>query len=111
MSDLQERIKELELQDARQMVALKLQAQETAESMRPANLVKNAFSEMFKSKGLKQDALKASVGIGAGLLIKKLITSQSKGIFSTLAGFALKAVTTTLIAKKIPGLKRKIADL
>jgi hypothetical protein len=111
MTELRERIKELEQLEARQIAGLKLQAQQTAESMRPSNLVKSAFSEMIKSKGLKQDALKASVGIGAGILLKKIITRHSGGIFRKIAGFALQAVTTKLIAKKLPGLKQKVARL
>lgn len=109
MSELESRIKELEGLEAMQMAGLKLQARQTAEGMRPANLVKNAFSNVFKSKGLKQDALKASVGIGAGILIKKLITSQPGGIFGKVAGFALKVLTARLVAKKFPALKQKIA--
>lgn len=111
MSGLEERIKELESLEVHQMAALKLQARDTAESMRPSNLVKSAFSEMLGSKSLKQDALKASVGIGAGMLIKKLITYNSKGLFMKMAGFALQAVTAKLVSKKLPGLKQKIANL
>jgi hypothetical protein len=102
MTDLQDRIKELQLQEKEQMAALKMQARLTAEGLRPSNLVKNAFSDMAASKTLKQNALKASVGLGAGMLVKKLITFNSQGIFRKIAGFALQSVTTKLIAKKLP---------
>lgn len=102
MTDLQERIKELQLQEKQQMAILKMQAKQTAEGLRPSNLVKNALSDMAASKTLKQNALKASVGLGAGILVKKLITFNSRGILRKIAGFALQSVTTKLIAKKMP---------
>lgn len=107
MTDLQERIKQLELQEKQQIAILKLQAKQTAESLRPSNLVKNAFSDMAGSKTLRQNALKASVGLGAGMLVKKLITFNSKGILRKIAGFALQSVTTKLVAKKLPLTKPK----
>ena len=108
MTDLQERIKELQLQEKQQIAILKMQAKHTAEGMRTYNLVKNAFNDMVASKTLKQNALKASVGLGAGMLVKKLITFNSKSILRKIAGFALQSVTTKLLAKKLPLVKQKV---
>ena len=110
MSDLQNRIKELQALEARQMAGLKQQVSDTAESLRPSNLVKGVFNEMAASKSLKRDALNASLGIGAGMLIKKIITYKSKGLLWKVAGFVLQAVTTTLVSKNLPNLRQNIAD-
>jgi hypothetical protein len=111
MSGLEDRIKELEALETRQMEALKFHAFETAESMRPSNLLKSALSEMVGSKSLKINALNASVGLGAGMLIKKIITYKSKGLLMKMAGFALQAVTTKLVSKNLPKFRQKINDL
>jgi hypothetical protein len=111
MSGLEERIKQLEALETRQMTALKLQAHDTIESMRPANLLKSAFNDVVGSKSLKQNAITASVGIGAGMLIKKIIMQRSKGLLGKMAGYGLQFLTTKLISKKLPALKQKIAEL
>jgi len=111
MIDLEVRIKELEALEARQMTALKMQAHDTFQSMRPVNLLKSAFSDVVGSKSVKQNALTASLTIGAGILIKKIITHRSKGLLGKVAGYGLQFLTTKLISKKLPAFKQKIADL
>ncbi len=111
MSDLKVRIKELEALEARQVAGLKLQVHDTIEGMRPANLLKSAFNDMVGSKSLKQNAITASVGIGAGMLIKKIIMHKSKSLLGKMAGYGLQFLTTKLISKKLPALKQKIANL
>ena len=110
MDDLTQRIKELEELELRQMVALKLTAKQTVDGLRPSNLLKSAFDDLSSSKTFKIEALKASVGIGAGMLIKKLITHKTKGFVGRMAGLALQAITTRLVAKKFPTLKQKVAN-
>lgn len=111
MSGLEERIKELEALEARQMALLKLQAYDTIESMRPANLLKSAFNDVVGSESVKQNVLTASLGIGAGMLVKKIITQKFKGVLGKIAGYGLQFLTTKLISKKLPAFKKKIADL
>lgn len=111
MTDLAERIKELEAIEAQQMDSLRLAANAAAEGLRPSNLIRNAFSDMAGSSSFKKEALKASVGIGAGMLIKKIFTNNSTTLFRKLAGYGLQFLTTKVVANKFPKLKKKIAGL
>jgi hypothetical protein len=110
MADLTKRIKELEMIESQQIVTLKMQRKDLSNSLRPVNLLKSAFSGVVSSKSIQHKALDASVGLGAGWLIKKILTPKSKSIVGNITGKALQVIATTLISKKLPSLRRKIAE-
>ena len=111
MKDLAERIKELEALEVIQIERLKSEAFNTAQSFRPSNLFKNALSDMAGSSSFKKEALKASVGIGAGMLIKKIMFRNSQTLFKKIAGYGLQFLTSKVVANKFSVLKKKTAGL
>ena len=111
MADLTQKIKELEAVEAMQIAGIKLQKQEILEGLRPSALIKNAFNEITSSKEIQHNAIDTSLGIGAGLLARKLFTLNSKNIFRKMTGFALQFITTSLVAKKMPVIRGKISEL
>jgi len=113
MNALTERIQELEMIEARQLSAIKIQARDLSDSLRPSSLLKNTFSDLISSKNIRNGALNASVGLGTGWLLKKILTPRSKNtakpvsLFHSIAGKALQIAATTLISKKLPKFQKK----
>lgn len=108
MADLEERIRELELLEAEQMNHLKASASIAAESIRPSNIIKNAFSDITGSGNFKKEALKASAGIAAGMLIKKVLTNNSASLLKKIAAYGLQFLTAKVVANKFPKIKKTI---
>ena len=70
----------------------------TYQSLQPINLLKNAFQGITSSPSTKGNLIKAALGLGAGLLSKKLFFGGSSSVFKKLLGTAVefgvaKAVT------------------
>lgn len=108
---LTEQIKQLKEKEALQHQMLKDEANALLQSLKPASLVKSAVSSIANSKNLTQNIVDTSLGIGAGLLAKKLYLRGSKNIFKKLAGFVLQNVTTGLVSRKMPDIREKISSL
>ena len=70
----------------------------TLELLRPANLVKEAFSSVTHSSTAMSGIAKTIVGIGTGFLTKKIFLGKSSGFIKKLVGNALRiGVTKTAI--------------
>ncbi len=110
MTDLDERIKQLEALQAVQLTALKIQSRELMEDLKPSALLKTAFKDVVSSKAVKSDVMNTSIGMGAGWVARKLFTFNSKNLFRKVAGYALQYITTNLVTKKIPAIKDKIIN-
>ena len=110
MTDLDKKIKELEIVEARQLADIKEQFSVVKQSLRPSSLVKQAFNDIKGSKKIQRNALDTSVGMGAGFLARKIITFNSKNILRKLTGYALQYITTKLVTKKMPGIRGKIGE-
>lgn len=108
---LNEQIKALEEKEAVQTLLLKQYARETADSFKPSSMIKSAFGSVASSKHLQQNILDTSLGIGAGLIARKVYERGSKNIFKKLVGFVLQNLTTGFISKKMPGIREKIAAI
>lgn len=75
------------------------------ESMKPMNLLKSSIHKITSKPGLMGSVINASVGIGAGLLSKKLLIGPSTGIVKKIAGNAIKLGVAGLINKKSDKIK------
>ena len=62
----------------------------TLEGLKPANLLKQAFSSVTHSSAGMAGISKAIVGLGAGFLTKKLFLGKSSGFIKLLVGNALR---------------------
>jgi hypothetical protein len=65
----------LEQQKTQEFQTLKDQLRATGESLKPANLIKGAMRDITGSPQLKSILIKAAIGIVAGIVAKKLVTS------------------------------------
>lgn len=74
---LEERIRELQQQKHQQWTGLKSNVHGTVENLKPANLIRNAFSGITEKVDLKSDVLQAGVSLAAGMIIN-LILGRTK---------------------------------
>ena len=110
MNDLYEEIKALEALELIQKAQIKELSQVVLNNLKPSALIKDVFSEMASAKSIKKIAINNSIGIGAGMLIKKLIGINSPGLLRKLTGFVMQVITTKMVAKKAPILINKIVN-
>ncbi|MFT3682455.1 MAG: hypothetical protein QM791_19525 [Ferruginibacter sp.] len=111
MAELNARIKELEGQEALQMLVLKEQATELMQSLKPSALMKSAVSGLVFPKDPKSNIMDTSIAAGAGFIARKIYEHRSKSIFKKLTGFLLQRVTAGFVSKKMPVIREKIAHL
>lgn len=109
-SDLQERIKFLELRTKEQQDNLQHHLSNTYNSLKPQNLIRNAFSDATASPEVRQNMISTSVGLLTGVLTNKLFMKGSGGVLKKLAGTALQFGVTKLIANNLPLIKAKTEE-
>jgi hypothetical protein len=77
----------------------------TYESLKPINMIKSTLHEIGNSSDLKSNLLDATLGVGAGLLSKKLVVGSSNNFFKKIAGTLLEFGIATIIAKNSDKIK------
>ena len=102
-AELEKAIEEMEALKIYQKADLKNQFQLTKQSLKPANMVKNALGEtvsgITQSGGLGNLVLKAGGALAAGLLAKNLLAPRIAGAaFGPAIGKMAKAGAATLLA-------------
>ncbi|MEO6721179.1 MAG: hypothetical protein ABIN67_12490 [Ferruginibacter sp.] len=70
------------------------------ESLKPMNLIKSTFHNVTSAPGFGGNLFNTALSLGAGILSKKLLIGPSTTIFKKIAGNAVKAGVTGIIAKK-----------
>ena len=98
--ELKEVIAELEKKKDIDEAAMKYQFQETYESYKPANILKNTLSEVSASPKFRHNLLNVAIGLGAGYLSRRLMVGRQAGLLKRVIGTAVQFGVTTLIAKK-----------
>lgn len=101
-AELEKAIEEMEALKTFQKADLKNQFQLTKQSLKPANLVKNALGEtvsgMTQPGGLGSLALKAVGALAAGILAKKILAPRLAGAaLGPVIGKMAKAGAATLV--------------
>ena len=82
-----------------QLKIVKEQLHVTFESLKPINLIKNAFQEVTKSPELKSNILNNVIGLTTGYLSKKVIVGASHNPIKKLWGTFLQLVITSFVAR------------
>jgi hypothetical protein len=75
------------------------------ESLKPMNLIKSSFNKVTTTPGFGGNVLSAAMSVGAGLLSKNLLVGSSNTILKRVAGHAVKAGVTGIVAKKADKIK------
>lgn len=104
-ADLKAAIVELENRKVNEKQALVNDFHAITESLKPLNLLKSTFHKVKESQGISGNILKAAVGLGVGLLSKKILISKSTSVVKTLLGAAIKMGVAGLVAKNTDNIK------
>jgi hypothetical protein len=106
-ADLQDAITELERKRISQELALKDEWADTYESLKPLNIIKNSFRGILSSGDTKSNLIGSAIGLGSGLLSKKLLIGPSTNLFKKTLGAAVQFGIAGLIAKNAETIKQK----
>jgi len=98
-AELKNRILELESKRIVDEQAMKRQFHETYEQFKPANILKNTVKEVTSSPTFRHNLLNIALGIGTGMLSKKLLVGKESGLFKKTLGTALQFGVTALVAR------------
>jgi hypothetical protein len=103
MSDLKAAITELEERKTIEEQVLIQELQATYESLKPLNVLKKVTS----SPDVRNNLLKAAIGLGAGVLSQNLIIGASGSVLKKVIGNVLKFGVAALVAKNSGKIKEK----
>lgn len=95
---LNELIIHTEKQRDYELVLLKEQFHTVYDSIKPINLIKNAFRDLTSSPDIKEDVVGSAIGLGSGMLSKKFLIGNTnnpiKKVLGTVAEFAIANLVT-----------------
>lgn len=97
-------LKELEKQ---QLLELRQLAQGLIHHLSPVNLLKETVQKVTASPDLRLSVMDTALGIGAGILGKKLFVGGSSNLLKKTGGLALEFLVSNFVRKQIPLLRRK----
>lgn len=107
IEDIEAKIERLERVQAEQLAELKNSASALLKSLSPGNTIKNILAELVISPETKKYLLDVGLGIGAGVIGKKLFVNHSNTIFKKITGSALQGFITNFVSKKLHKLRAK----
>ena len=96
---LKETILLMKMKQAEELVQLKDQYHYTIESLKPLNLIKNAFGLMATSPEIKGNILSNIVGMTTGYLTKKVLLGSTHNPIKRILGTMLQFVITNVVTK------------
>ena len=96
---LKETILLMKMKQSEEFLQLKDQYLYTFESLKPLNLIKNAFGQMATSSEFKGNILSNVIGITTGYLTKKVLLGSTHSPIKRMLGTLLQFVITNLVTK------------
>lgn len=108
---LQESILLLETKQHNEKDLLKEQFRLSFDSLKPINLIKDAFEDLTNLSGLKGNALDASLSIATGYLSKKIVVGSSGNVFKNIFGSIVQVAVTSMALKNADEIKSMASRL
>ena len=105
-AQLTEAIALLKVEAEIKKTVLQDQFNETYESLKPINLIKGAFSKI-PAGGIAGAAINTTLGLGVGILSKKLLIGKSTNIFKRVIGSVIKLAVAKVVAKNSDAIKAR----
>ncbi len=90
-------IQTMEAKKLEQEEGLTKQFAKTYESLNPVNIIKNTINEVANTPGVKDNLLNFSVGIGTGIITKKLMIGKSDSLLKKIIGGAIEFGVANLV--------------
>ena len=97
---LREKIMMLQLRQTAELQLLKTQMHFTYESLKPINLIKNAFHEVASSSEVKNSLVNNAIGLATGYLSKKVLIGGTRNPFKKILGAVLEFSIASFVAKR-----------
>jgi len=97
-ADLRAAIQELEIRKQLEKKQLAESFEVLKESLKPINLLKSTFNSVREAPGLGGMVVNTTLGMGAGLLSKRLMVGKSAGLLKKLFGSAVELGVAGLVA-------------
>jgi hypothetical protein len=107
--ELKAAIAQLEYAAANKKKLMVDQFHTTYENIQPINIIKNQLSKLMSSPGLQNDATGTAIGLGAGLLSKKIYEGDSPNIFKQFMGSAIELGVAKVVANNSDKIKEVAA--
>jgi hypothetical protein len=108
--ELAEAIAVLELKAAAQKREVEESFNVVSEEFKPLNLVKNGVRSVFSGEN-KGDLLNALIGLGSGLLSRKLILGKTNGFIGKTVGKAIQWGMAGLVSQNAEKIKEKAGGI
>ena len=108
--ELAEAIAALELKAAAQRREVEETFNSVSESLKPLNLMKNGVRSVFSGEH-KGELLNALIGLGSGLLSRKLILGKTNGFVGKTVGKAIQWGMAGLISQNAEKIKEKAGGI
>ena len=108
--ELDQAIEELKRKSERQKIEMHDALHEVANSLKPSNLLKNGMRSVLRGEG-KTDILNALIGIGSGVLGRKLLIGKSSGIVKKTLGKVVQWGMAGVISKNADKIKEKAGEI
>lgn len=97
---LKETILLMKMKQADELVQLKDQYHYTVESLKPLNLIKNAFGIIATSPEIKGNILSNVLGMTTGYITKKVLLGSTHNPIKRILGTVLQFVITNIVTKQ-----------
>jgi hypothetical protein len=104
---LEHQIAVLKKETANKKAVLVQQFYNTYESLKPVNLIKAAFNSKISLPKLGDNFIGTSMGLGAGILSKKILAGRSPGFFKSILSTVAEVAVAGLVAKNSDTIKHK----
>jgi hypothetical protein len=108
--ELEEAIAALELKAAAQKKDIEETFTAVSENLKPLNLVKNGFRSVFSGEH-KGELFNALIGLGSGLLSRKLILGKTNGFVGKTVGKAIQWGMAGLVSQNADKIKEKAGGI
>jgi hypothetical protein len=105
-TQLKEAIFLLEAEKEEKKFILIEQFHETYESLKPVNLIKQTFNKLIDTPDIANQVLDTSIGLGAGVLSKKILVGKSTNIFKRFFGTIIELTVANAVSKNSDGIKK-----
>jgi hypothetical protein len=109
-ADLDRAIAELEIKAATQKKEIQETFAAVSENLKPLNLVKNGVRSVFSGEN-KEGLVNALIGLGSGIISRKLFFGKANGVVGKTIGNAIQWGMAGLVSKNAEKIKEKAGEL
>ena len=103
--DLEKAIRDLEYQQANDLLLLRGQYQKTFEGLKPMNLIKGSFKDIVTAPDLKKTVVNAAIGLTTGFITKKLLIGKTNNPLKKILGFIVELVVANKVVKQVDDIR------